>query len=427
MDDITPATADARLTEYDPLAPAELSDPYPTWAAARAECPVFRSDTSGLYYLTRDADVRAAVRDTSTFSSAFAGETFADAFPAARRPELDDLMSAGFPDASRFLLTTDAPHHTARRRLAQVAFTPARVAALEPTIVEAVDELCRALRGQETADLLAELSYPLTTRVIAAILGLGQDLVPQLRSISEDLLVLSRPAAQELTSEQCDEILTRVRRISAMHGALADLVTARRRHPEDDVLTGLLEARVEGEPMLEDADVLAIAFELVLAGTDTTANLIAHAVLAATRDPALWRGLADDPDRASAVVEETLRLRGSSKGLFRVARSEVEVDGVSIPAGSMLQLLFGSANHDETVYEDPDDFVLDRPGIKRHLAFGLGAHFCLGAPLARVETRVALQGLSRHFPALRVPPEARLSYLPSPTTLTLAGLPVHLA
>ena len=420
------AIACPHLDTYDPLAPDELADPYPTWAEARAARPVFQSRLNGLWFVTRYDDVVAAIRDPETFSSAFAATTFIDAFPAARRDELDTLLAAGFPDTKRFLLTTDAPQHTAPRRMSQTAFTPGRVTDLEPTIAALAQRLCDEMARGFQAELMADFAYALTAQVIGAIIGLGVDLVPQLRQVSEDLLVLSLPSGHELSPQECDDILARVGRLSAMHQALATLVTMRRQDPENDVLTGLVEARLEDSAMLDDADVIALVFELILAGTDTTANLIAQAVLFTTQDRDHWRRLATDQPLTKAIVEETLRRRGSSKGLFRLTTRDTDINGVTIPGGSMVHLLYGSANHDDTLFPDPEDFLLDRPTIKRHVAFGLGTHFCLGAPLARAEARIALQHLSQRFPDLHIAPGADLVYLPTMTTHTLAALPIEL-
>jgi cytochrome P450 len=163
--------------------------------------------------------------------------------------------------------------------------------------------------------------------------------------------------------------------------------------------------------------------ELILAGTDTTANQIAHTVIYATESPELWRSLAGNRELTESVVEESLRRRGSSKGLLRVVTRDVEVAGTTIPAGSVVQLLYGSANHDESVFAQPRAFQPDRAGLAGHLAFGRGVHFCLGAPLARLELRVATQVLSRRFPRLRVATDP-VTYLPALTTHTIAMLEV---
>jgi cytochrome P450 len=410
---------------YDPLAPEQLQDPYPAYAAARGQAPVFRSEALGLWFITRYEDVAAAVRDTETFSSQFigGGPRLADRLAASRPEALRTAVADGVPDDSRFLLTTDPPAHHVRRKLAQQAFTPRRVAALEPLIVRRAEHLCDTIAAGET-ELMGAFAYPLTSFVIAGILGLGDELAAGMRQVAEDLLVTQGADRHELDEAAWDEMLARLGRISAMHGALARELAARRREPADDLLTAFAGTALADGTSLADADIIAIATELILAGTDTTANLIAHCVLYTTADPALWRSLACDGEATAAVVEETLRRRGSSKGLLRVTTRDVEIGGATIPEGAVVQLLYGSANHDESVFEDPTVFRPGRPGIERHLAFGRGTHFCLGAPLARLEMRVAMATLSRRFPDLHVPAQ-QIRYLPALTTHTLAALEVR--
>jgi cytochrome P450 len=214
-----------------------------------------------------------------------------------------------------------------------------------------------------------------------------------------------------------------VRRLGAFHAAVGEELAARREAPTSDVLSALANSTLGDGTRLADEDILAITAELIGAGTDTTANLIAHCVLYVAHDRERWRDLAHDEDLARAVVEETLRVRGSSKGLFRITTREARIGGAVIPVGALVQLLYGSANHDPGRFPDPEAFTLDRPGLDQHVAFGRGTHFCLGAPLARLETRVALQTLSRRFPALALPPQ-ELTYLPALTTHTLAALTI---
>ena len=408
---------------YDPLAPAELHDPYPAYAAARATSPVLRSEELGLWFLTRYEDVVEAIRDTETFSSRFTGDGpgVSDRLAVSHRAELDRAVTGGLFDDARFLLTTDAPAHHVRRKLAQQAFTPRRVAALEPMIAQRTERLCDAMGDR--AELMGAFAYPLTSFVIAAILGVGDELAGQMRQVAEDLLVTQAAARRELDDAAATEMLTRITRISAMHAALAAELDARRHAPTDDVLSALATTSLTDGSVLTDADILAMAAELIVAGTDTTANLIAHCVLYASADRELWGAMAHDGGQTAAAVEETLRRRGSSKGLLRITTRAVSVDGVTIPRGAIVQLLYGSANHDEAVFPDGGAFRPGRPGIERHVAFGRGTHFCLGAPLARLEMRVAMQTLSRRFPRLRVPAQP-LHYLPALTTHTLAGFEV---
>jgi cytochrome P450 len=412
------------LAAYNPLAPNELLDPYPTYALAREHGPVFRADATGLWFISRYEDVMSAVRDTETFSSQMAGATLADGVPDSLRSELDDARAGGLPDDSRFLAITDAPAHNVRRKLAQQAFTPRRVAALEHLIQTRTEELCDGLAAaQRPADLMGSFAYPLTTSVIAGIIGLNEGQAAQMRAVSEDLLVVNSPRGPQLDEAQGREVIARIARISALHTEIAQELTARREAPRDDLLSALANETLNDGTRLEDEDILAMTAELILAGTDTTANLIAHAVLYLSPDTEQWRQLAHDNKLTQAVVEETLRRRGSSKGLFRITTREVEIGGAVIPRGAIVQLLYGSANHDPALFPEPEAFTTNRPGIDRHLAFGRGTHFCLGAPLARLETRVALQTLSRRFPTLKVSPQD-LTYLPALSTHTLAALTI---
>jgi cytochrome P450 len=412
------------LATYDPLAPDELSDPYPTYAVARSATPAFRSERFGLWFISRYEDVAAAIRDTETFSSEFTGSTLADFVPTPRAGEVAQLQQAGLPDDSRFLLTTDPPAHHVRRKLAQQAFTPRRVAALEPLIVDRTEELCDAITAGGATEVMGAFAYPLSTTVIAGILGVGEQIAGQMRQVAEDLLVINSPGHRELDDAAAEDVIQRLRRISTLHLALAGELAARRRTATDDLLSAMAHTELPDGTRLADEDILAISAELILAGTDTTANLIAHALIYATEDRDLWVRIGQDADTAKAVTEEALRRRGSSKGLFRVTTRDVELSGVTIPAGSVVQLLYGSANHDETRFPDPRAFILERPGIEQHIAFGRGTHFCLGAPLARLETQVALRTLSRRFPELRVAPDQEITYLPALSTHTIAALRV---
>jgi cytochrome P450 len=427
MTALEPPTAGCpRLDHYDPLSPEELLDPYPTWERARDRAPVFCEQSLGLWFITRYEDVIQAIRDTATFSSAFGGVTRVDGLPQKRRPELERAVAGGYPDGTRFLVMTDAPAHHARRKLAQQAFTPSRVAKLETRIQSIADELCDACEVSRNPDLMRDFAYPLTTQVIAAILGLGPEIALRMRQVAEDLLVVNAPPRGSMSKAEADDVVARAHRISVMHADVQTVLRQRRAEPKEDVLSALASAMIEDGQSLDDEDILALVAEMILAGTDTTANLIAQAVLFASTDRELWRRIGEHTDTAFDVVEEALRRRGSSKGLFRITTRAVEVAGVQIPKGAIVQLLYGSANHDERRFPDPRAFIPGRPGLDQHVAFGRGTHFCLGAPLARVESRIALQTLSRRFPQLRVVDESALHYLPTITTHTLASLPLDL-
>ena len=367
---------------YDPLSPEQLRDPYPAWAERP---PVFYDERLGLWSVTGYDEVLAVLRDTATFSSA------------------DAFALRGFP-RPRMLVAKDPPEHTQLRKRMQRAFTPRRVAEMEPFIAQTCHELAESLQS----DLMAEYANALPLRVITRILGFDPGEGPALRQWTEDFLVLATPAAGDEDGGDPE----RIARMEAVMERTRALIAARREDPRDDVISAL--AALD----LDDDDVITLALELVIAGNDTTANLIAHMVGFLLEDRARWERVRADRSLVPVAVEETLRRRGSSKGLFRRVTRDVELAGESIAAGAIVHVLFAAANHDEARFERPREFDLDRPKAD-HLAFGRWTHFCLGAPLARLEARVALDVLLDRHPGLHAVPDQRLDYAPTLTTQTL--------
>jgi cytochrome P450 len=372
---------------YDPLSPEQLRDPYPAWAA---HPPVFYDERLGMWLVTGYDEVLAVLRDPATFSSA------------------DAFALRGFP-RPRMLVAKDPPEHTQLRKLMQRAFTPRRVAELEPFIEATCHELAKKLQF----DLMAEYANALPLRVITRILGFEASEGPALRQWTEDFLVLATPAGDEAPGDP-----ERVARMTATMERTRALIEARRVDPSDDVISAL--AALD----LDDEDVITLALELVIAGNDTTANLIAHMVGYLLEDRSRWERVRADRSLVGVAVEETLRRRGSSKGLFRRATRDVRLGDADIARGAIVHVLFAAANHDETRFPAPREFDLDRPKGE-HLAFGRWTHFCLGAPLARLEARVALNVLLDRVPGLRAVPDQVLEYAPTLTTQTLQKLLVE--
>ena len=410
-----------RLEGYAPLSEEQLRDPFPIYAEARRRAPVFYDPALGVWSVTRRDDILTVLRDTEAFSS--------EATFEMRRSRLPGALAARWPESMwrpRVLVGTDPPEHTTLRKLMQAAFTPRRVAALEPFIRETCDELIDGLAGRESFDLLLEFANPLPLRVITRILGFGDDQAPRLRQWTEDRLVMMTPASDHDPGEPADaETIARMERMLEVLEETKALIDERRRQPRDDVITALVEAADAGRVELGDDDLAMLSLELALAGNDTTANLITHTVGYLLADRRQWEELLADRELIPAAVEEGLRRRGSSRGLFRRASRDAEVGGVTIPAGDIVHVLYSAAGHDGAYFEDPERFDVHRANAKDHIAFGRWTHFCLGAPLARLETRVALEALLDRLPDLHEVPDQVPRYAPTLSTHTLLSFQVR--
>ena len=369
--------------EFNPYDPELHQDPYPIYRRLRDEFPVHRNPRLGFWTLSRYADVLGAVQAADLFIS---GKGV-----MVGLPEGDDGNAAA---SVPLLITTDRPRHTQLRALVSRAFTPRRVALLEPRIRAITRSLLDNIKGRREFDLVREFSAPLPTIVIAELLG-----VP--------------PADQEWFKEKSTAVaqfdptrLDRTRSAEAMGPALelgrylAEVLAQRRREPCDDLLSALLAAEIDGQ-RLSEPELIGFAFLLLVAGNETTTNLISNAAIQLDRHREQRRLLVEDPARIPQAVEEFLRYDSPVQGLARVTTAPVTLHGVTIPEGSRVLLLFGSANHDERKIAGAERFdVLRDPNP--HLAFGFGAHFCLGANLARLEARVAFEELLERLPDYRM-------------------------
>ncbi|MEU7432241.1 cytochrome P450 [Streptomyces sioyaensis] len=374
----------------DLLDPRNQADPYPLYSRWRAQAPLARLDDQ-LMVLTRYEDCAAVLRD-----GRFGHPEADDPRFAGRRPSLEVLVDDdGRP--VRGFLGLNPPDHTRMRALVSQAFTRRRVERLAPRIEELTDERFTAMeRTQGPVDLIEGLATPLPVAVISELLGVPTEDRHRMltwshavaRALVPDFLLPPGAAEQEAQARR------------EFTDYLRELVVERRRAPGDDLLSALVTVHDDGDVLTEN-ELLATCTLLLIAGHETTVNLIGNGTLALLRHPDQLARLRSDPALTDNAVEELLRYDSPVQLTVRFALQDAEVAGVPVPAGSTLLLLIGAANRDPAAYEHPERLDIGRTPL-RHLAFGQGIHFCLGAPLARLETQIALRMLLARAPQVRL-------------------------
>src|SRR5262245_44484586 len=396
------------MVELNFLDPDFLADPYPVYHRLRTEDPIHRHPL-GFYVLSRHADVAAFLRDARFGKSGYQA-LFESRFGSG--PE--------GPWLALSMLFRDPPDHTRLRALVGKAFTPRVVEALRPHIQGIVDRLLAGVGAAPRMDVIEDLAYPLPVTVISELLGVPVDGADRVKAWSRDVAraldAIALPVGPDVIERgrlATDEI--------AMY--FRDLIEVRRRQPGDDLLSGLAEAEEAGDRLTE-RELLATCVLLYVAGHETTVNLIGNGLLALLRHPEERRRLQADPALLPGVIEELLRYDRPVQRTGRLAGHDAEFGGVPIPKGTLVLGLVGAANRDPAQFAEPDRLDLGR-AEPRHLAFGAGIHYCLGAPLARLEAQVAIGSLLRRFPALALDEEC-LTWRPSSTLRGLERLPVTL-
>ncbi|HEU0015751.1 MAG TPA: cytochrome P450 [Longimicrobium sp.] len=347
---------------------AARRDPFPLYDQARARTPVLRDPASGVWMLFDYESVRRALNDPAVFSSVVS--------PPDSRP-------------GRWLIFSDPPRHTHLRALIMRAFTPRAVAGLEPRIRRISATLLDGVMERGEMELVAEYAVPLPLMVIAEMLGAPAEDHPRFRRWSKAIVNLILTLSGGEAAERAVAAFAAVH--AEMQPYVAALVDERRITPRDDLLTRLVQAEVEGH-RLGDEDILGFFQLLLLAGHETTTNLIGNAVLCLLDNPDQLRLLRTVPELLPTALEEVLRYRSPVQAAFRATQRDVEVRGQTIPAGQLVLALIGSANRDPAHFRDAGRFDAARTP-NPHVAFGHGIHFCIGAPLARLEARIALGDL----------------------------------
>jgi cytochrome P450 len=391
------------------LEPANRVDPYPVCAQLRDYGPIALPEANvAVFSSYRDCDEvlrhpsSANDRDKSTI--------------VQRQLRKDPAQVAERPPGFLFL---DPPDHTRLRKLVSKAFAPKVAGALQPEITTLVAGLLDRIAERGRFDVVGDLAYPLPVAVICRLLGVPLDDQPKFSHASA-LLVQALDPYVSFTGEPPDGFEQRMQAGRWLREYLHSLVEERRSRPGEDLMSRLIAVEESGDQLTED-EIVATCSLLLIAGHETTVNLIANAVLAMLRNPGQWAALGADAGRAPAVVEETLRYDPPVQLVGRIAAEDMAIGDLAVPKGDTMLLLLAAAQRDPAEFEQPDVFDPDRKPF-RHLGFGRGPHFCLGAPLARLEAGVVLSAVTARFGNARLIGEPQ--YKPNFTLRGLSTLPV---
>ncbi|HJR19178.1 MAG TPA: cytochrome P450 [Actinomycetota bacterium] len=362
----------AEQLRYSPFDYEIHEDPYPTYARLREEAPVFRNDEIDFWALSRHEDVANAFRDSALFSSAMG----VSLEPTATGPNAWRSMS---------FLAMDPPRHGLFRTIVSRGFTVRRITDMEPHILELTRQHLEPALEQGSFDFVADFAGKLPMDVLSEMIGFPASDRAEVRRLA-DLLVHREDGVFDVPKTGIDAAIELAK-------YFVEMIVTRRKSRTDDLLSALIDAETDGEA-LTDADIISFLFLIVVAGNETTAKLLANAWYWAWRNPDERRKPFDDPARIENWIDETLRFDGSSQMLARTLTDDVELHGVRLPKGGRALLLIGAANRDPRVFPDADRYDLDRD-TSQMVSFGAGRHFCLGAPLARLEAKIALNELAR--------------------------------
>ena len=389
--------------DYDPYDRAIAADPHPTWRRLRDEAPLYRNERFDFFALSRFQDVLDASVDVETYSSA--------------RGTLLEMMGKELP--LRPMIFMDPPEHDLLRGLVSRAFTPRRIAELEPSVREIVRGYLDTQVGGPGFDFVADFGAKVPMMVISSLLGVPEEDREQIREWTDEML--HREPGEVDPTPRIGPI------IGQLAGYLMRYVNERRARPTDDMMTDLLRAEIEdvtgGTRRLSDAELLAFIMLISGAGNETVARLLGFAGAALASFPEERAKLVARPGLIPNAIEELLRYEAPSPVQGRTVMRDVEWHGARVPAGSVILLLTGSAGRDERQYPDPDRLDVERD-VGRHLSFGYGAHFCLGASLARLEVRVALEEVLARFPRWDVD-WSRAERVTTSTVRGFARLPIR--
>ena len=396
---------------------AAIACPYPIFAGLRStEGVAFNSDL-GAWIITRYDDVRAILRDTDRFSSLSptgpqaAGEALMNGImQLMQEPDMAALLGSNTMTRGRVavLLNADPPDHRRQRKLVNPAFRPDRIRAMEPTITEVGLRLLEGVKADLQAhgqtDILRTFTVGLPMTIIAFALGVAGEDLATFKRWSDDIVM---PVGNHSPSvEQVRGFLISTKEFTEY---FLGQIAVRKAQPTGDLLCDIANAKIDGEELTDDEQ-LGMLQQFLVAGNETTTNLISNMIRCLAENPELQDRIRQHPELIEPFVEEMLRSEAPVGGLFRQAKVDVEIAGTTIPAGDHMWLVFASANRDECKFAEPDVVDPERANVKDHLAFGNGEHFCPGAGLARAEARIALQLVLEHLDDIRLTPDNDFPY-----------------
>lgn len=359
---------------YDP------NNPYPWYQYMRDVQPVYFDEQINMWYLFRNDHVQHATHDFKTFTA--------------------EGSKGGYLGSS--FLSMDPPRHRKYRTLVSQAFTPRSIARLEPRINGIVTGLIDAVAAKGKFDLVADFAFPLPATVISELFG-----VP-----SSDHAYFKEMSDRTMAEIEMSSMIHEFPAQDDLAAYLLPLIEQRRTQPGDDLISSLLQAEVDGEK-LSTYDIQATCVLVLLAGYETTTTLISNALFCFTENPEILADVRANLDLVPAAIEEVLRYRPPVAGIPRMTAIDAHIGDTVIPAGNMVNLVLASANRDERVFTDPDVFDIRRP-TNPHVAFGYSVHFCLGAPLARLESKIAIRALLERLPDLRRDPDVQVNLTVGP-------------
>ncbi|MDH4170708.1 MAG: cytochrome P450 [Acidimicrobiia bacterium] len=370
---------------WDPWNAEIFADPHPTLRRLRNEAPLYRNDEHDFWALSRFADVEGALKDHATFSSA--------------KGDILELIQSDIELPPGTVIMEDPPDHTEHRKLMSRVFTPRKVADLEPQIRQYCADCLDPLIGTDRFDLIEDFGSQMPTRVIGMLFGIPEEDQAAIRDRTDSNLRTEKGEKMKADGNMVNE-------------QFAQYIDWRAEHPSDDLITELMHAtftdRDGSQRTLTRQELLTYISVIVGAGNETTNRLIGWTGKLLADHPDQRRDIVEDRGLIPGTIEEVLRYEPPGPGVARYVTSDVEFHGQTVPAGSAIVLLVAAANRDERRWNDPDRFDIHREQLS-HLTFGYGIHFCLGASLARIQGRIALEELLKRFPTWETDGEARLS------------------